>query len=1035
MYNLRSTLRTITKAPKLGVFTAIGAVIVLTMLLAACPEEAPSGPTAPSSPTNLGVEISDGQAELTWGAVAGATEYRIYRVGSDGTLTRIAEDTTITETTFTVTGLDNGTLYRYVIRAVNSAGIESGDSSQIRATPEFTIPPIPKNLSANPADTQVTLSWAASNSAAEYRIYRASTPDGTLVRIAEGTTITETSYIDTDVTNNTQYRYTVRAFNIRGESKDSNEVTATPVPATVVPPAPANLSATAGDAEISLSWDPVPGATEYRVSRADTSTDPLVRIAENDTITVASYTDTGLTNGTTYRYTVRAVNGIGDGPDSSEATATPVLAAPVAPTNLNAAATASGQVTLTWNAVGNAETYQVFRADTADGDLTRIDDSTPTPVTDATYTDTGLANDTAYRYTVRAVNAAGISPASSEASVTTLALPAAPANLSATASVVGSDLRVTLTWEAVTGATAYQIYRADTAEGTLERVTTDADITGTTYTDTGLTHTTTYRYTVRAVDSVGVGASSAEASATTRGLPAAPANLSATASGAANVFQVSLAWDAVIGATEYRIYRADTADGARTRVTMDSAITGTTYIDTGLTHNTAYRYTVRAVDVIGESVDSTEARATTPALPAVPANLSATTSVVAGNARISLSWDAVTGATEYQVYRAATANGALTRIASSTTITEAAYADTSVTSGTTYRYAVRAVNSAGTSADSSEASATAPTPLAAPESPSAITGALAVLLSWDAVTSATEYRIYRANTANGTLVRVADNVVITATSYTDSGLTNGTTYRYAVRAVNSTGDSANSSVVSATPDDHGNTPAGATPVTSGTAVNGNIAVAGDFDFFSIAVTGASSSAPVTINATAPGDVNSDGTLFNSSGTEIGRDAASGTNNDFRIIRSVTVDGTYYIRVDGRSSSRGTYTLTITAAATAIDTDDHRNIRSGATAVTSGTAESGTLNANGDFDYFSIAVTGASSSSSVSLTAETTGSTDVVGILFDSNGTELATNDDIALRNSNFRIVHSITENGTYYIRVHGYKYERTGDYSLTVTTQ
>ncbi len=135
MYNLRRTKK---KAPKLGVFTAIGAVIALTMLLAACPEDppaGPAGPTGPSSPTNLMVEISDGQAELSWGAVAGATEYRIYRVGSDGTLTRIAEDTTITETTFTVTGLDNGTPYRYVIRAVNSAGIESGDSSQIRATP------------------------------------------------------------------------------------------------------------------------------------------------------------------------------------------------------------------------------------------------------------------------------------------------------------------------------------------------------------------------------------------------------------------------------------------------------------------------------------------------------------------------------------------------------------------------------------------------------------------------------------------------------------------------------------------------------------------------------------------------------------------------------------------------------------------------------------------------------------------------------------------------------------------------------------
>ena len=182
-------------------------------------------------------------------------------------------------------------------------------------------------------------------------------------------------------------------------------------------------------------------------------------------------------------------------------------------------------------------------------------------------------------------------------------------------------------------------------------------------------------------------------------------------------------------------------------------------------------------------------------------------------------------------------------------------------------------------------------------------------------------------------------------------------------------------------------------------------------------------------------MNSEGVLYNSSGTQIGSDAYNGARNDFRIIRSVTVDGTYYIRVHGFGSSTGTYTLTITAAATAIDTDDHRNTRAGATSVTSGTAVSGTLNANGDFDYFSIAVTGASSSSPVSLTTETTGFTDTFGILFDSDGIELALDDDGASTNSNFRIVHSITENGTYYVRVGGFDHARTGNYSLTVTTQ
>ena len=990
----------IMKASKFGVFTAIGAVIALTMLLAACPEETPTGPAGPSSPTNLTVEISgsqavltwdavadaveyrvyrangpnellvrintdapitgttftdtgltngidyryvvravdsadresgdseqvnaipnflapenlvveisDGQAELTWGTVADAVEYRIYSVGSDGTLTRIAENIIITETTFTVTGLDNGTAYRYVVRAVDSSGGESGDSGEINATPELTIPPVPKNLTANPADTQITLSWDASNSAEEYRVYRASTPNGTLTRIAGSTTITATSYTDTGLTNDTEYRYTVRAFNSIGESTDSNEVTATPVASTTVPPAPANFSAIAGDTEVSLSWDAVPGATEYRIYRAAAANDPLVRIAGDTMVVVTTYTDTGLTNGTAYRYTVRAVNGIGEGPGSSEAAAAPALAAPAAPENFRAAATANREVTLTWNAVDNAAEYQVFRADTVDGDFTRIDDSTT--ITDPTYTDTGLANGTAYRYIVRAVNAAGISPDSSEVSVTTLALPAAPANLTATASVVGSDIQVTLTWDAVTGATAYQIYRADTADGTLTRIAEDTTITAVTYTDTGLTHTTTYRYTVRTVDSVGEGADSAEASATTRGLLAAPANLSATASGAADVFEVSLSWDAVTGATEYRVYRADTADGALERVTTDSAITGTTYTDTGLAHSTAYRYIVRAVDVIGESLDSAEASATTPAVPGAPGNVRASARIVMGAAQILLSWNAVTGATEYQVYRAATATGTFARIASSTTITAATYTDTGFTSGTTYRYTVRAVDSVGTSADSAEISVVAPASLAAPANLTAVKGERTVSLSWDAVTGATGYRVYRAATADGALTRT--RILGTVTTYTDTFLTNGTAYRYVVRAANNLGESADSSEVTATPSDHSNTMTGATPVTSGVAITGTLAATGptgDPDYFSITVT-ATASSPVTITAETTGTTDTGGQISNSTGTVLATDDNSGESNNFRASTTVMATGTYYIRVIAQTGT-GFYNLTITA---------------------------------------------------------------------------------------------------------------------------
>ncbi|MFL6290529.1 MAG: M14 family zinc carboxypeptidase [Thermoanaerobaculia bacterium] len=90
------------------------------------------------------------------------------------------------------------------------------------------------------------------------------------------------------------------------------------------PAAPAALSATAGSAQIGLNWTAASGAVFYRVHRATASGGPYTTIQTNWTAT--SYTDTGLTNGTPYYYVVTATNGAGEGPNSNEASATPVAA-------------------------------------------------------------------------------------------------------------------------------------------------------------------------------------------------------------------------------------------------------------------------------------------------------------------------------------------------------------------------------------------------------------------------------------------------------------------------------------------------------------------------------------------------------------------------------------------------------------------------------------------------------------------------------------------------------------------------------------
>ncbi len=90
----------------------------------------------------------------------------------------------------------------------------------------------------------------------------------------------------------------------------------------VPPGAPAGLSATPGNAQISLGWTAASGATAYRVHRGTASGGPYTTVRSN--LVGTAFTDTGLVNGTTYYYVVTATNGAGEGPNSNEASATPV---------------------------------------------------------------------------------------------------------------------------------------------------------------------------------------------------------------------------------------------------------------------------------------------------------------------------------------------------------------------------------------------------------------------------------------------------------------------------------------------------------------------------------------------------------------------------------------------------------------------------------------------------------------------------------------------------------------------------------------
>ncbi|WP_246070398.1 lytic polysaccharide monooxygenase [Paenibacillus kobensis] len=277
--------------------------------------------TAPAAPAGLTATAGNGQVSLAWSPSSGATSYTVKRATtSGGPYTNVA--TNVTASSYVNTGLTNGTTYYFVVSATNSAG-SSANSTQASATPAgstTTQPPAaPTGLTAIGMDGHVMLSWSASTGATSYTVKRATTTGGPYTNIAN---VTTNSYTDMSLTNGTTYYYVVSASNTGGSSANSAQASGTPTAGVTMnpPAAPASITATAGNAQVALTWAASADATSYTVKRATTTGGPYTNIA---TVTTNSYTNTGLTNGTTYYYVVSASNSNGSSANSAQASATP----------------------------------------------------------------------------------------------------------------------------------------------------------------------------------------------------------------------------------------------------------------------------------------------------------------------------------------------------------------------------------------------------------------------------------------------------------------------------------------------------------------------------------------------------------------------------------------------------------------------------------------------------------------------------------------------------------------------------------------
>jgi autotransporter-associated beta strand protein len=507
----------------------------------------------------------------------------------------------------------------------------------IRLELQGYVPPAPVGVTAYAGNNSMLVSWPVTPGATSYNIFRSTTTGSGYASVAAGVIgpvcgsgLNNATWLDTTASNGTTYYYVVQSVNTTGTSVDSPQsagVAPSSGAATSAPAAPTNLTATAGNGQVSVSWTASPTANYYTVQRSTMynnggalagtlasgteAYNNLGTITLTNTATGTSYTDPTTNNGSTYCYTVTAVNASGSSASVTSSNAVPLAPAPATAPTLSATP-GSGQVTLKWNAVSGAVGYVLEVATASGGPYTLI-----ASVTELTYVNTGLNSGATYYYIVQATNSGGSSANSNVAIATTA--PSPPASLTATP----GNTQVQLTWPSVTGATSYAVLRGTVTGGPYTQIGTP---TGPSYTDSGLTNGTPYYYVVASTDAAGTGADSTQATATpSASLCLAPTSLTATATNG----EINLAWNASTGATGYQALRATTTGGPYTALNISTA--NTFFDDTTVLSGLTYYYVVAAIDGAGTGAYSNQASA----------NLSGVASVI-WTGSSSSAWDTVT---------------------------------------------------------------------------------------------------------------------------------------------------------------------------------------------------------------------------------------------------------------------------------------------------------------------------------------------------------------------------------------------------------
>ena len=753
-------------------------------------------------------------------------------------------------------GLEHNAEYTFALRAVNPSG--AGDeSSTVKGRPVAGAPGAP-TLTATGGNAEVALSWTkhANGRWADKWQYRkklstASWPTTTPFGWTDLTTsdAARSATITTGIDNGKTYDFQLRAANAAGNGTASSTATASTIPAkptdfTAVAETDKSNTDLYTEGQVKLSWtDPNNSAItrwEYRYNSKPKDGSyggyGSWTAIPGSAASTTSYTVTGLTHDTEYKFQVRAVNATGNGisTDDPATGAEPALIAPAAPTDLTATPF-DASVLLKWTNPNNSTItsweYQ-YKTDGSYGSWTAMTNS---DANTASYIVGSLTNGAAHTFKIRAVNSADKGDVSGEVSATPIAVPAAPANLTAAASTTGAA-QAALEWTNPSNS-SIQKWQYSKDGGTTWVDVPNSSASTTSHTVTNLTNNTLYTFAVRAVNASGNGV---EGNATARPVAGAPGKPTLSATGGDG--KATLTWTKTgtnwVDRWEYRYKEGNNAWSTRTNIsTSDSDRSGDV---SGLDNGKTYTFSLRACNDNNCGPLSDEVTVST--IPAKPINLVAIARTDKNDIElftegwVDIRWNNPNNSTitgwEYQ-FKSKPAGasdyggyGNWTAMAGSGAST-AFHTVKGLTLGTEYVFKVRAVNAAGDGVASDESSAAKPT-LPKPAAPTGFSATAKVAsadLAWtDPGNSSITGWEYRRKPKSNTESGYTDWTEITSstastTSYTVENLTNNTLYTFKLRAVNAAGNGDESDARDATPRTVPDAPANlrAEPTTSGAA--------------------------------------------------------------------------------------------------------------------------------------------------------------------------------------------------------------------------